>query len=145
MLVKRGYLVDTLQSMSDYRESMYKKVDEGFSLRDANILIVRKQNNHEENLMVFFAETTKTQDIRKCAEMMMEAGRVNRGILIHEGAQLSSKALEAIQEVKIETFRDADLLVDITEHKLVPEHVLLSDNEKALVLSRYKLKENQLP
>ena len=31
--------------------------------------------------------------------MMMEAGRVNRGILIHEGAQLSSKALEAIQEV----------------------------------------------
>ena len=71
------------------------------------------------------------------------------GILIHEGSSLSSKAVEAINDdaikIKIETFRDSDLLVDITEHELVPEHTVLTDREKALVLSRYKLKENQLP
>ena len=45
----------------------------------------------------------------------------------------------------IEHFRDEELLVDITEHELVPKHVLLSEEEKAELLARYKLKETQLP
>lgn len=35
--------------------------------------------------------------------------------------------------------------MDITEHELVPEHVLLGEAEKAALLARYKLKETQLP
>merc|ERR1712146_783616 len=92
--------------------------------------------------------STKTQDIKKYLERMIEA-KTQRGILIHEGSSLSSRAVEAINDdaikIKIETFRDSDPLVDITEHELVPEHTVLTDREKALVLSRYKLKENQLP
>jgi DNA-directed RNA polymerase I, II, and III subunit RPABC1 len=44
-----------------------------------------------------------------------------------------------------EHFTEAELLVDITEHELVPEHEVLSPERKAQLLARYKLKDTQLP
>lgn len=45
----------------------------------------------------------------------------------------------------MEYFREMELLVDITEHKLVPEHVVLSQQQKQELLDRYRLKPSQLP
>jgi len=54
-------------------------------------------------------------------------------------------AKQAVQEIsdkfRIEHFKEAELLVDITEHTLVPEHLVLSMNEKGELLKRYRLKE----
>jgi len=36
----------------------------------------------------------------------------------------------------IELFNEEELLVNITEHSLVPKHVLLSDDEKKQLLER---------
>jgi DNA-directed RNA polymerase I, II, and III subunit RPABC1 len=38
---------------------------------------------------------------------------------------------------KIEHFKEAELLVDITEHILVPKHEILTNEEKAALLTRY--------
>ena len=35
--------------------------------------------------------------------------------------------------------------MNITRHELVPKHVLLSAEEKKILLDRYRLKANQLP
>lgn len=49
------------------------------------------------------------------------------------------------QSIKAEQFNEEDLLVNITKHELVPRHILLSDEEKKVLLDRYRLKETQLP
>ncbi|CAN0110305.1 unnamed protein product, partial [Hapterophycus canaliculatus] len=48
-------------------------------------------------------------------------------------------------QVQVEDFKDAELMLDITEHTLVPEHQVLSSEQKAELLKRYKLKDTQLP
>ena len=45
----------------------------------------------------------------------------------------------------VEHFSEDELVVDITEHELVPEHQLLKPQEKAYLLKQYGLEERQLP
>lgn len=45
----------------------------------------------------------------------------------------------------MEIFQESDLLINITQHELVPQHILLSPEEKKALLDRYRLKPNQLP
>ncbi|KAK2626329.1 hypothetical protein QTJ16_004591 [Diplocarpon rosae] len=70
------------------------------------------------------------------------------GILI-TSVNITPAALKIIPavaaETRIECFMDADLLVNITHHELVPKHVMLSKVEKAALLARYRLKDTQLP
>ena len=62
---------------------------------------------------------------------------------------VSPIARQALQEMMpqfhVEAFVEKELLVDITEHELVPEHVVLSDEEKTALLRQYKLTDTQLP
>ena len=46
--------------------------------------------------------------------------------------------------LKVRNNGQSELYINITEHELVPEHVVLSPEEKAELLSRYKLKDGQL-
>ena len=45
----------------------------------------------------------------------------------------------------MEVFTEAELLVNITRHVLVPPHRILGPEEKATLLARYKVQEAQLP
>lgn len=70
------------------------------------------------------------------------------GILV-TSVNITPAALKIIpavsNETRVECFVESDLLVNITHHELVPKHVLLSRVEKAALLSRYRLKDTQLP
>lgn len=74
---------------------------------------------------------------------------VRRAVIVING-KFSNFAKQSMQEFlplgyAMEHFLDAELLVDITEHELVPEHVVLNDDEKKQLLERYKLTPSQLP
>ncbi|KAJ5247341.1 DNA-directed RNA polymerase RPB5 subunit [Penicillium chermesinum] len=77
----------------------------------------------------------------------VDENNYHTGIFITQG-NVSPSALRLLASIPghiCEHFQEQDLLVNITRHELVPKHVLLSPEEKAKLLERYRLKESQLP
>ena len=71
-------------------------------------------------------------------------------ILVLEGpmtpfARAALGTIEKESNLRLETFTDTELLVNITEHVLVPQHTVLTDAEKRTLLKRYRVKSEQLP
>ena len=62
---------------------------------------------------------------------------------------ITPSAKQAIIEVQshfiIEFFEEKELLVNITEHELVPKHIVMNETERQALLKRYRVKESQLP
>lgn len=79
----------------------------------------------------------------------MFTSKATSGIIIIPG-KISQQAKQKIQdiskELSIEVFTVGELVVNITEHELVPKHILLSEQDKKLLLERYRIRDqNQLP
>lgn len=111
--------------------------------------IVSKPNNDVDRLFVFFPseESVGVDPIRKLTQRMMQ-NSVNHAIIVYRKTITSSanKVIATLAgAVKIEQFQESELLVNITKHELVPKHLVMSDEEKKVLLSRYRLKETQLP
>ena len=101
-------------------------------------------------MYVFFPpkdEKVNIKLIRRYAERMKEEN-IQRAILVVPN-ELTPSARAVLTEMAskflIESFREEELLVNITEHELVPKHVKLSVDEKDKLLKRYRVKESQLP
>lgn len=91
-------------------------------------------------------QTLGTDPVKKFIHFVSQQNHYT-GIIVssapatNNAVKLTSSVLPKI----IEIFHEVDLLVNITKHELVPQHILLSKEEKAGLLSRYRLKETQLP
>jgi DNA-directed RNA polymerase I, II, and III subunit RPABC1 len=99
---------------------------------------------------VFFPsdKSVGVKPIRKYVERMVQ-DHVSKGIIIYQNAMTSSasKVMTSLPSHKyqLEAFQESELLVNITEHVLVPKHVVLTLDEKRTLLLRYRLRETQLP
>ncbi|EUC64777.1 DNA-directed RNA polymerase I, II [Rhizoctonia solani AG-3 Rhs1AP] len=109
--------------------------------------------NHKDDptnqIFIFFADeknvTIKT--MRKFLGILDEKG-ITHGIIVFMEKMTPSarKVITAMSsQYSLEEFAEADLLVNITHHKLVPQHQVLTPAEKKALLERYRLKETQLP
>lgn len=112
-------------------------------------MIQEKADDETNQLFVFFPEDEKVgvKPIKVYTDRMREENVANAILVLK--VDITPFARQAVQEMgdsfRIEHFKEAELLVDITEHTLVPEHQVLTPNEKQELLKRYRLKETQLP
>jgi DNA-directed RNA polymerases I, II, and III subunit RPABC1 len=70
------------------------------------------------------------------------------GIIIYKSSLISqaAKIMATIAgQFHIEAFPESKLMVNITHHELVPQHIVMTLEEKKKLLARYQLKEIQLP
>jgi DNA-directed RNA polymerase I, II, and III subunit RPABC1 len=148
MLRNRGYVVDENQlemTTEDFRAAF----GDDPSRENLSMLTV-KADDPSDQLFVFFPTDDKVgvKPIKIYVERMKEES-VFRAIIVIKN-DLTPFAKQALREMatrgyRIEYFKDAELLIDITEHKLVPQHIVLTNQEKKELLTRYRLKPSQLP
>jgi len=148
----RGYLVtqDELdQSHSQFVEHFGDKPSENRPSRSDLSILVAHNDDPTDQMFVFFPEEEKVgiKTIKQYCTRMQEEN-INRAIIVvQQGMTPSAKQalVDMAPKYILEQFLETELLVNITEHELVPEHVVMTAEEKAELLARYKLKENQLP
>lgn len=143
----RGYLIlqDELDEDFEQFKSQY-----GTNEPDRNELTVLCAHNHNVNdkLFVFFPDEPKI-GVRVIQNYLskMEEEQVNRAIIIVKMG-LTPSARQAMRDVgpeyTMEYFCESEMLINITEHELVPQHILLTTEEKVELFAHYKLKESQL-
>jgi len=88
------------------------------------------------------------ENVRHFFEVINESKEISSGIILFSGT-LTPQAKVKFQEINsqfpIEIFSLGELVINITENKLVPKHILLKPEEKQELLKRYKIKDSQLP
>ena len=147
----RGYLVtqDELdQSLDQFKGQFGDKPSERHPARSDLIILVAHNDDPTDQMFVFFPEEAKVgiRTIRQYCRRMQEENITRAIIVVQQGMSPSAKQSLADMAPKyiLEHFLEAELLINITEHDLVPEHVVMTPEEKRELLLKYKLKENQL-
>ncbi|KAG7014568.1 DNA-directed RNA polymerases II and IV subunit 5A, partial [Cucurbita argyrosperma subsp. argyrosperma] len=146
MLKDRGYFVGDFEiDMS--REQFKHKYGESMKREDI-VINKAKRNDSSDQIYVFFPEEQKVGvKTMKTYTNRMKTENVFRAILVVQ-QNLTPFARTCISEISskfhLEVFQEAELLVNVKDHVLVPEHQLLTNEEKKTLLERYTVKETQV-
>eukprot|EP00794_Sanderia_malayensis_P007952 gene7953-8809_t len=148
----RGYLVtqeELDQTLDLFVGQFGDKPSEGRPQRSDLSILVAHNDDPTDQMFVFFPEEEKVgiKTIKQYCTRMQEEN-INRAIIVvQQGMTPSAKQalVDMAPKYILEQFLETELLVNITEHELVPEHVVMTAEEKVELLARYKLKEHQLP
>jgi DNA-directed RNA polymerase I, II, and III subunit RPABC1 len=147
MMEDRGYEKD--QNSNLKLEEFIEKVREKGRMNGIFTKLKKDDINSRYRTYYEYISNPKlnTEHIKNFFEEM-KVSKVDSGIIILSGklsAIAKNKIAEINSQVTIESFSLGELVVNITEHELVPKHILLTNEEKELLLKRYKIKPHQLP
>ena len=141
MLRDRGYMVD--QTDIDQSEDDFFEQHGNSPQRDSLTLLVQKRDDPTDQIFVFWPEDPKVgvKPIKRYMERMNEED-VKRAILVVQ-QNMTAFARQAMAEIQsaegliLEQFQESELLVNITEHTLVPQHTVLTKAVRRSPLSHH--------
>ena len=100
----------------------------------------------EQKILVFYpSDKVGSNVIKMIATKMCELNVLVSIVVIKGSTSIARKELDSLKPCHIEIFNQDELMVNITEHDLVPEHKVLSAEQKTELLKKYRVKEGQLP
>ncbi|KAH6789073.1 Eukaryotic rpb5 RNA polymerase subunit family protein [Perilla frutescens var. frutescens] len=146
MLRDRGYMVADVEVEMTKTQFIQKY---GENMKREDLMIIKGMRNNSDQIYVFFPDEAKVGvKTMKTYTNRMKDDNVNRAILVVQ-QNLTPFAKTCVTEIStkfhLEVFQEAELLVNIKDHVLVPEHQMLTPEEKKTLLERYTVKETQLP
>ncbi|KEI42291.1 uncharacterized protein L969DRAFT_69223 [Mixia osmundae IAM 14324] len=121
-----------------------------------HVPVAGREETEVQQIYVFFAEERSLgiKPVREFLTVLLDRN-LHSGILIYKQSitppalrasrALSSALAQAGQHTTAEALSESELLVNITQHTLVPKHEVLSPMDKAELLKKYRLKDTQLP
>ncbi|TIB94837.1 RPB5 subunit of DNA-directed RNA polymerase [Wallemia mellicola] len=138
MVQDRGFAVSQQEIEIPYAEFKETYAGNGIIDRASLHFFASLEDNPDDQIFVFFADEPSIgiKTMRKFLTVLEER-KIGRGILIYP-----EKLTPAANKV---TFTESELQVNITHHQLVPQHEVLTAEEKKLLLQKYRLKPTQLP
>jgi DNA-directed RNA polymerase I, II, and III subunit RPABC1 len=146
MLRDRNYIVresDLNMTLEEFQQ-LFGEVPR----RDELEVFATHSGNEDDSIIAFFPdEKPGVKTLNNYVQKMRDV-EASRAILVLSQpltAQARNSLSEVNQKYPMEQFVEQDLLVNITKHQLVPQHVVLSEDEKRELLRRYKVYESQLP
>lgn len=108
---------------------------------NVRVLSGREENRHphdQSNMSADAGAVDRASDYR-CTGASVRSFEM-RGLLFPLQEGMTPSAKQAMQDMApkytLEQFLEAELMINITEHELVPEHVVLTDDEKRELLQR---------
>jgi DNA-directed RNA polymerase I, II, and III subunit RPABC1 len=155
LLEDRGFIVPqevSSKTLAEFSAGLDLKKNHSPSLYRQGMTYIASHTKTDAQIFVFYAaeERIGVKQLKGYVDDYMEKLNqgVARAILITKGT-ITPYAKQVIAQMApmkiIEHFKETELLVNITEHILVPKHILLSEEQKQALLTKYKLKPNQLP
>jgi DNA-directed RNA polymerase I, II, and III subunit RPABC1 len=147
MLYDRGYDVDDEDMeldlpafVSTYVTGNPEELNRIYTHKESNVLVKGKYDGPKNKIKkaeieALLAELQKDQ-VKHCIFI------INDGTLTKVfRTSLDKKPLG----IRFEIFERKEVMINITEHELVPKHAPLNPDEKRELLDRYKVKDSQLP
>ncbi len=147
MLKDRGYII----SEKKLAQTKQEFSNENIVSRDSLNMMYSKRKaegdtaveDGSDKIFVLFPNEEKlsVDTLEKISIMMLQHSVYNAIVVIKGSTPLSRRDLEKLKPCEIELFHQNELLVNITEHELVPKHFVLSENEKHELLKKYRVKD----
>lgn len=136
------------QTLDQFKAQFGDKPSEKQPARSDLIILVAHNDDPTDQMFVFFPDDEKPgiQHIKTYCKRMQEENITRAIIVVQKGMTPSAKSslTDMAPKYILEYFLESELLTNLTEHELVPEHVVMTPEEKKELLLKYKLKENQL-
>ena len=153
MLKDRGYIVSekklnmTKQEFQEQYSGQRETLNGLFEKRTTEDQL--DPNGNTEKLLLFFPDQDKinAKALQQIAMKMIEIECMNAMVILKGTTPIAKKVtlklinacLQELDELKpceIQIFLQQELLVNITEHELVPKHEVLSDKAKSELLKK---------
>ena len=146
MLKDRHYIIEESNLEMNLDDFEGKFVDgDKVNYSGMRIISVHEEDNENCILVEFHDEEIRQNDIGNILEHARD-NKCKRIILVHKSKISSVAAKTATMfEGVFEDFLFEDLIVNVTRHILVPQHIKLLEDEKKALLERYNVKLSQLP